>query len=958
MPPTFVSGRAPLVPLHVFGRRPLGIWATLSICFAKFGAYATTLTTRDEPEPMIGGGTQTALAYYYMEKKGYPLEKYDPDQGVACPEKYGPDQGVACCAHNLMMEKEKGSKTKKQTKRACSDRYEEEDELAWLMQSPPDEAAWITSLKVLREKLEEMTKAHRAVVVDALLRRLDWHSTNTRDGYFLGHMGGRTAMLTSLLVAAQEDTVLVQEFPVPPEVHGMWQEMAHFLEQHPGSHRSLGRGIGRDPPCIMLHCHEGPSITPDGSPRHESPAEPPMQTDTNEAQGSVKRMRVRVEVSTGSCDVPQLAGVVEIPIQRSTGSLQIGFTLQGEDDAGECSTVPASPPSDHGGAVLSPPAPDGFGEFGISLLDYWRLKEDWEAGKMTLGEMATIHREGPRSELVSGWSPAPAPHCWSTEGKLRVHIEMDHGHQRRPRLPETRIQASSEWLRVMGLRRPGQENTEPANAMTRTSQQNARIMLRQQSEQGLVQMYRALMRVMGMLFIEATRILIDEHDERRRGGEMVDVTLDEEEDDESIYMQAHIHTSLQGTWAAQLQKLVEQVDSEGPRQKGVARALLRRIEQSLFLQSARGAQLQAALVAVVGSKAEEADTCDTHENDGDEVERWWSILKKHMDLMRDDTQARGSRDSLTEVPGLGGEVIYPTQVDIETMAADQEEAREEQRMRELQQAERERDEAVQQERDRQLFEAHEAQRFRDWEQWTVLHEPVEHKRRRLVLTGHYSRPPQVVQGEEVERATIPVPMDLRHFHAVLHFDYEPTGDVELAAQSHGMAGARGLPAEPPPEQTQSHNGMEVGGPTFLRTQQAWRAGHITDAGVSEIFGNEWLLFFRLEEADTQTKRSHGQGNAEPSRAALGEEADMERPSGPAQDDDPGQHGEAGHMAGGLAGSMTMEGEGVTHDWTAYRLKEGEFVITLDDSNPEERGGRGAPCADARAAAPLSPPMGV
>ena len=161
--------------------------------------------------------------------------------------------------------------------------------------------------------------------------------------------------------------------------------------------------------------YEGPSITPDSSPRHESPAEPSMQTDTNEAQSSVKRMRVRVEVSAGSCDAPQLAGVVEVPIHRSKGSLQIGLALQGEEDAGECSTVPASPPSEHGRAVLLPPAPEGFGEFGISLLDYWRLKEDWETGATTLEDMATTYGESAAQALLQSWTREREKH---TRGRL------------------------------------------------------------------------------------------------------------------------------------------------------------------------------------------------------------------------------------------------------------------------------------------------------------------------------------------------------------------------------------------------------------------------------------------------------------------------------------------------------------------------------------------------------------
>ena len=299
----------------------------------------------------------------------------------------------------------------------------------------------------------------------------------------------------------------------------------------------------------------------------------------------------------------------------------------------------------------------------------------------------------------------------------------------------------------------------------------------------------------------------------------------------------------------------------------------------------------------------------------------------------------GSEDSLAEVPGHSGEGVHPTQEDIETMAADQEEAREEHRMRELQQAERERAEAVQQERDRQLFEAHEAQKFRDWEQWTVLHEPVEHKRRRLVLTGHYTRPPQVAQGEEVERATIPVPTDLRHFHAELHFDYEPTGEMAAAGQPRAMEGTRGLPAALPSGSPQAREVMEVGGPTFLRTQQAWRAGQITDAGVSSVFGDEWLLFFRLGEAEAPA-RSDGRGDDRPPHAAPGEEVAMMQREDLVHDDGPGHPDEHEHMEGEAAGSGMIEAASSAQDWGAYQLKEGEFVITLDDSNPEE--GEGPP----------------
>ena len=59
---------------------------------------------------------------------------------------------------------------------------------------------------------------------------------------------------------------------------------------------------------------------------------------------------------------------------------------------------------------------------------------------------------------------------------------------------------------MIGLRQPGQERVEPSNALMKHVQVNARRQLGELDERNLVIMTHALMRLMGMLYIElATR---------------------------------------------------------------------------------------------------------------------------------------------------------------------------------------------------------------------------------------------------------------------------------------------------------------------------------------------------------------------------------------------------------------------------------------------------------------------
>ena len=115
-----------------------------------------------------------------------------------------------------------------------------ENEIGGFMQTYIDNPAWYAFLRSLRVSLENMTKAKRAAVVHAMLCRLDWHATNRKDGYMLGHMRGRTAEILAVLVAFKDETEYDPAEPVPGEVEGMWNEATHFVEMHPGSARARG----------------------------------------------------------------------------------------------------------------------------------------------------------------------------------------------------------------------------------------------------------------------------------------------------------------------------------------------------------------------------------------------------------------------------------------------------------------------------------------------------------------------------------------------------------------------------------------------------------------------------------------------------------------------------------------------------------------------------------------------
>ena len=393
------------------------------------------------------------------------------------------------------------------------------------------------------------------------------------------------------------------------------------------------------------------------------------------------------------------------------------------------------------------------------------------------------------------------------------------------------IQATGEWFVIMGLRGTGEEQQEPSNAITRQRQAQARTTLTGMSDRDLATMTRALMRLMGMLFIESARLLTQVQDTRRRNGELVEVEV-EEDDDESIYMQQQLSTHAPESWEQVLQHLLVLAEQSREAHQGVLHGLRRRIENSLYLQTARGAQLQAVLVAATAgwSEGNREVPCDTEENDGLQTETWWARLKKYMDLgLGENGTARSSQEVVVVEKPEQGELTDPGHHpgDVEKWEEERQSLQEEKRQEESLQDWHEREDQQQEERDLQQLLEYEAKIYKDWENWEVLHTPSCPKRRRLVVSttgaGSASGSSQQQMGD---RAELWMPRSMDGFSVTLHVEEKPDTPV-------------------PPGQQSASQPMEPHGEFYDKTYKAWKNHEITDQGVAHLFGADWLFLFQI-----------------------------------------------------------------------------------------------------------------
>ena len=323
------------------------------------------------------------------------------------------------------------------------------------------------------------------------------------------------------------------------------------------------------------------------------------------------------------------------------------------------------------------------------------------------------------------------------------------------------------------------------------------------------------------------------------------------------------------------------------------------------------------------------ESCDTLANDEEQVEEWWTKLRAYMDL-GDGSEARGSMEGPPPEPLYAGP--EPTQPDIDTWEAERQIIDLESREAEQFAEERAREEAQQAEQYAALYQAHEAMEYRDWEQWVVLNTPVVAKRRRVVLTRHDTPAGFPLRDGPGEAVAADIPNDLRNFHLTMRFDQQeavPEVKPVTTSSSRGRVGA--------------DDGF--GGELFFRrVHQAWDRGQISDEGVLNVHGHEWLLFFQMARGVTIDSEDQviaegsllhsGNGEMESRRAVSeGRTSDSQADVSTVL-----VHGAVPGEEQGLAeGGMP---EQVPGQW-GLRLREIEHQVDLDDSLGDGQGPQGA-----------------
>ena len=445
-----------------------------------------------------------------------------------------------------------------------------------------------------------------------------------------------------------------------------------------------------------------------------------------------------------------------------------------------------------------------------------------------------------RECATSSWEPRrPVPE--DTAGQAPTHTavtgEMDI------------LEATGRWFVMLGLRRPGQESHEPSNAMTKSMQAEARSTLRSMSEADLSVMVTALLRLTGMLYIESARLLTQARDDRRRTSEEVEVEIEADEDDESIYMQKFAVVQPKAQWGDLLQELLRLAETGGEANKGLLTGLQRRIRDSLYLQTEKGAQLQATLVVAVHSAEEGAtEVCDTEDNDARLLEEWWGKLKRLMDFGADGSQARGSGDQVGTM-AEGKPLAEAEHLDQEVQRWEAErqdleaELDEEHLARQAQLRQREEEEREQERRDEVLYEQHRAGLLRDWEQWVVLHSAEPPKRRRLMVTAEHA---------DARAATSPVQTTM-----VLPQGADRIDTMKVTFQ---------VAVEPDLPEVDQHREpgptpLDPTGELYDKVYRTWKNGLLQDEGVIQIFGQEWLFLFQINRDGLEGDTMAGQHGA-------------------------------------------------------------------------------------------------
>ena len=259
----------------------------------------------------------------------------------------------------------------------------------------PGGGQWYAQLQKLQAQLEDQPKATRMRNVKYLVSWLDHRSTNTREGFWLGHCEGAASDLLALLAAYMDDKVEVVR---GGELQEGWSRdwglsLAGFLPVQPGSRLAMGLPPLQEPPIMnflvpipdaRLHDRDLPD-NPDEADTLPLPGQledaqvsvdelleieeeerqwRKMQEDRWAHEEQLEDERVTrdttylrslapsdrgckrgrevlvVEVSSGSSDRPRVARCVRVPVEQGVASLSLRIWRDDEESQGDIETVP------------------------------------------------------------------------------------------------------------------------------------------------------------------------------------------------------------------------------------------------------------------------------------------------------------------------------------------------------------------------------------------------------------------------------------------------------------------------------------------------------------------------------------------------------------------------------------------------------------------------------------------
>ncbi|CAE7845629.1 unnamed protein product [Symbiodinium microadriaticum] len=244
------------------------------------------------------------------------------------------------------------------------DEEDEDDQSVWMQM--PMENDWYPLLQALIVDLEKQAKITQRRAAEWLLDWLGHRCTNSKAGYFLGHMGGRPGELTAVLATFSGDqndegwaTCTDEEV-----AYGMeWaQRLQPYLALHPGSRQARGLPPTRSP--VMLSPKEIPDDLLYDSPVQDlhgdlpasqldraievnSSGQPPLQNESQNTRDEAlvdyltglhtpssigpprKSRAVMIELSSGSGDAP--TRVVRLPADDQ-GHVRLHLNIWTEDE--------------------------------------------------------------------------------------------------------------------------------------------------------------------------------------------------------------------------------------------------------------------------------------------------------------------------------------------------------------------------------------------------------------------------------------------------------------------------------------------------------------------------------------------------------------------------------------------------------------------------------------------------